>query len=123
MKEKGPPPLPPGDASEQTVDYVRSPVARRPTIDSLLPPGAEEEPGAPPVGPAAPMLAEFISSPVGPREIARSLTGPTIDTVATRPAARTISPEERAQRRFWKNAIVFGVCVVVLLVVCLLLAR
>jgi hypothetical protein len=123
MKEKGQPPLPPGDASEQTVDFVRRPAVKRPTVDSLLPPGAEEEPAAPPIGGSAPILAEFIAPQVGPREAARSLAAPAIATITTRPVTRTISPEEREQRRFWKNAIVFGVLLAVLMVVCYLLAR
>jgi hypothetical protein len=123
MKEKGQPPLPPGDTSEQTVDFVRSRVAKPPTIDSLLPPGADAEPAAPPLVGPGPMLAEFIASQVGPREAARSLVAPAIDTMATRPVTRTLSPEEREQRRFWKNAVVFGVLLMVLMVVCFVLAR
>jgi len=123
MKEKGQPPLPPGDTGEQTVDYARGPVARKPTIDSLLPPGADEEPAPPPLVGTGPILAEFIAPEVGPREAARSLSAPAIDTLTTRPAPPAISAEERAQRRFWKNAIVFGVCLAALMVVCWLLAR
>jgi hypothetical protein len=126
MKEKGQPPVPPGDTSEQTVDFVQSRGPRKPTIDALLPPGADEEPAPPPL--AGPILAEFIAPQVGPRESARPLGVPAIDPIASDPiarqrAARAISPEEKAQWRFWKNAIVFGVCLVVLMVVCFLLAR
>lgn len=123
MKEKGQSPLPPDDASEQTVDFVRSAAGRKPTIDSLLPPGADEEPAPPPLVGSGPIMAEFIAPQVGPRESARSLSERTIDTITTRAVTRTISPDERAQRRFWKNAIVFGVLLAVLMVVCYLLAR
>jgi len=119
---RSPPSLPPDDADEQTTEYVH-PVPRKPTIDALLPPGADEEPAPPPLVGPGPMMAEFIAPEVGPREAARALSAPTIDTIATPPARRAISPEERAQRRFWKNAILFGVCLVVLMVVCFLLAR
>ena len=122
MKEKGPP-LPPDDAGEQTIDFVRRQNLKRPSVDSLLPPGADEEPAPPPLVGSGPMMAEFIAPQVGPREAARSLEAPAIDTLSTRTVARTISPEEREQRRFWKNAIVFGVLLVVLMVVCWLLAR
>src|SRR3954468_22372514 len=102
MKEKGQPPLPPGDTGEQTVDYARSPVSRKPTIDSLLPPGADEDPAPPPLGGSGPILAEFVAPQVGPREAARSLAAPEIDTIPTeiakRRVARAISPEKRAQR-------------------------
>src|SRR5262245_11607439 len=123
MKEKGQPPLPPDDTNEQTVDFVRGAASRKPTIDSLLPPGADEEPAPPPMVGSGPILAEFIAPEVGPRDSGRSLAAPAIDTVTTRAVARTISPEAREQRRFWKNAIVFGVLLVVLMVVCWLLAR
>ncbi len=122
MKERGPP-LPPGEDSEQTVDFVRGAAGRKPTIDSLLPPGADEEPAAPPLVGSGPILAEFIAPQVGPRDSIRSLAAPEIDTLTTRPVAKTISPEEKAQRRFWKNVIVFGVLLLVLMVVCYLLAR
>ena len=123
MKEKGQPQLPPDDASEQTVDFVRGAGGRKPTVDSLLPPGADEEPAPPPLVGSGPLMAEFIAPQVGPREAARALEKPTIDTLTTRAVTRTISPEEREQRRFWKNAIVFGVLLLVLMVVCWLLAR
>jgi len=123
MKEKGQPPLPPDDSSEQTVDFVRRQELERSTVDSLLPPGADEEPAPPPMVGSGPIMAEFIAPQVGPREVGRSLDAPAIDTGVTRLMARTISPEEREQRRFWKNAIVFGVLLVVLMLVCWLLAR
>ena len=123
MKEKGQPPRPPGDASEQTVDFVRRQDLKRPTVDSLLPPGAGEEPAPPPMVGSGPIRAEFIAPQVGPRDSAPSLSGTTIDAIATRAVTRTISPEEREQRRFWKNAIAFGVLLAVLMVVCWLLAR
>jgi hypothetical protein len=123
MREKGQPPLPPGDTSEQTVDFVRSPAAKPATIESLLPPGADEEPAPPPLVGPGPIFAESIAPQVGPRGSARHLSAPVIDTITTRPIRQAISPEERAQRRFWKNAIVFGVLLVVLMVVCYLLAR
>jgi hypothetical protein len=51
------------------------------------------------------------------------LEAPAIDSLTKRAVARTISAEEREQRRFWKNAIVFGVLLAVLMVVCYWLAR
>jgi hypothetical protein len=122
MNEKGPPPLP-GDTNERTVDYGRGSNARKRSVDSLLPPGADEEPGPPPLAGSAPMLAEFIAPQVGPRESVRPLVVPEIDTIATQPVGRGISTEEKAQRRFWKNVVVFGVCLVALMIVCFLLAR
>src|SRR5262249_47419564 len=104
-------------------DFVRRQELERPTVDSLLPPGADEEPPPPPMVGSGPIMAEFIAPQVGPREAGRSLDAPAIDTGVTRLMARTISPEEREQRRFWKNAIVFGVLLVVLMLVCWLLAR
>ena len=118
---KAQPPLPPDDASDQMADYIQSPVSRKPTIDSLLPPGAEEEPEPPPVG-LAPILAEFMAPQVGPRGSA-GLRPPMIETNTVRAARQAISAEEKEQRRFWRNAIVFGVCLVVLMAVCFLLAR
>lgn len=123
MKEKGQPPLPLDDASEQTVDFVHGAAGRKPPIDSLLPPGADEEPAPPPLVGSGPIMAEFIGPQVGPREAARPLAVPVIDTITPRAITRTISPEEREQRRFWKHAIVFGVLLAVLMVVCWLLAR
>ena len=123
MREKGQPPLPPADASEQTVDFVRSPAAKPAAIDSPLPPGADEEPAPPPLVGSGPILAEFIAPQVGPEASARPLSAPVINTITTRPVRQAVSAEEKAQRRFWKNAIVFGVLLVVLMVVCYLLAR
>jgi len=123
MAQKGQPPLPPHETGEQTVDFVRGAASRKPTIDSLLPPGVDEEPSPPPPVGSGPIMAEFIVPQVGPREAGRSLAVPAIDTLTTRSVMRTISPEEREQRRFWKHAIVFGVLLAVLMVACWLLAR
>src|SRR5438552_17039789 len=124
MKEKAQPPLPPGDASENTVDYARSPVVRKPTIDSLLPPGAETEPAAPPVGTASQAVApRFVVPQVAAPYATQLQSAPPIVTDSKRAATRALLPEEKAQRRFWKNAILFGFFVVVLMVVCYLLAR
>src|SRR2546430_5447148 len=94
---KAPPPVPPDDTNEQTADFVHSPVSRKPMIDALLPPGAEEEPEPPPVG-LAPILAEFMAPQVGPRGGA-GLPPPMIETGTVRAARQAISAEEKEQRR------------------------
>src|SRR5207247_1736794 len=105
------PPPPPGDASEQTVDYARGPVAQKSSIDALLPPGAESEPAPPPVretehGAFRSPAASFRH----PTSVERQ--APSIIADCQQPQAPKLSPEEKAQRRFWKNVIVFGVCLV-----------
>jgi hypothetical protein len=119
---KAQPSLPPGDSSEETLDYVNRPVGRKPAIDSLLPPGADEEPAPPPLVGSGPMLAEFMAPSVGPRSTAE-LQPPVIEMDTAGAVGQAISPEKKAQRRFWRNAIVFGVCLIVLMAVCFLLAR
>ena len=121
---KAQPPHPPGDAAEKTVDYVYNQVSRKPTIDALLPPGAETEPAPPPVGASVPAAAAgFVVPQLAPREATHAQLSSPFVTDSKRTTAPTISPEERAQRRFWKNAILFGFFVVVLMAVCYLLAR
>jgi hypothetical protein len=89
-----PPPLPTGGATPP------SPALSK--VATLLPPGADIDVAA--ESPRAPLPAIQIAPGDG---VAHS----------------GLTAEERAQRRFLKNAIVFGVLVVILFVVFLLMAR
>jgi len=91
--------LPPSSVAKSPVEkVVRSASAdvEKPSIDALLPPGAEDQAEAPPARATQPSFA--------------------LQNTATRAA-------QRAERRLWKNAIMFGFFIVVLIVVFYFLAR
>ena len=124
----------PATGFEQTVALVKPPPVARPKVDSLLPPGSEAEPGAPPVAPiedrasgvpAAGPPAALASPPLTFFLPGDSQPVPQGMPVIAAPAkeGHRLSMEERDQLRFWKNAAVFGIFLVVLMVVCWWLAR
>ena len=91
-------------------------------MENLLPPGA--------LGPASvsiggPMPPPTITSlPAGgPAPLSLASRAPMIRSDRPRVAVHKLSPEEKAVRRLRKNAIVFGLSIVVLIVVFYLLAR
>jgi len=117
VKEK-PPPLPPG--SEPTIAFERSPPpVSKPKIDSLLPPGAEEA-AVPPAmsGAAVETPPNFTLPSQGLSAFADIKVAPAIASATTQEKSL-----ERAERRFWKNAILFGVSIVVLLLLFYWMAR
>jgi hypothetical protein len=117
VKEK-PPPLPPG--SESTIAFERSPPpVSKPKIDSLLPPGAEEA-----VVPAD-MSRTAAETPPNFTLPSQGLSAFSDIKVVPEIAGATIQEKsvERAERRFWKNAILFGVSIVVLLMLFYWMAR
>jgi hypothetical protein len=102
--------LPPGAAA--TASVVVSP-----PLDELLPPGAASA--------CAPPESDDVSAK---SYVPIVITKPTKAPASTRqsPPASAVSrltPKERAERRMVKNAILFGVCIVALVIVFYLLAR
>jgi hypothetical protein len=122
------PPPPPPPASNQSISSdatdLLPPSAPAPTsvavnepLDELLPPGtpaAAMPPASESAGPQSfvPTIITRPKQPPAPRREPRPA-----------PIVNRLSPKERAQRRLVKNAIVFGVCLVALVVVFYLLAR
>jgi hypothetical protein len=109
VKQK-PPPLLPG--SEPTIAFERSPPpVSKPKIDSLLPPGAEEA-----VVPAE-MSRAAVETPPNLTLPSQGLSAFGDIKMVPEIAGGTTQEKslQRAERRFWKNAILFGVSIVVLL--------
>ena len=73
-------------------------------------------------GPTNDEPPQFIAS--APHELISVVEPPKLDVSSTRRVAiRRLSPAEKAQRRLVKNAILFGVCIIVLVIVFYFLAR
>lgn len=126
----------PSAGFEQTVAYVRAPPVARAKVDSLLPPGSEAEPNGSPVvpnGAAAPPVGSLDAPVIVAMRIPPSAFSPAVESrpvpqampviAAPVKGKQRLSVEERDQLRFWKNIVVFGFFVVVLMVVCWWLAR
>jgi hypothetical protein len=115
VKEKPPPLL--SDA-EPTIAFQRSPQpAVKSKVDSLLPPGAEEAATAPVLHPSVNSPPSFKLPPHASAfseiNIAPAVAGATTQEKSL----------ERAERKFWKNAILFGLSIAALLALFYWMAR
>jgi hypothetical protein len=123
---------------DNSVELIVPPSGSSTSIDALLPPGADAAPVeeriveqipppeppqlAPPPFSAAPSTPLAFPALEGSRARPKQ-RGKTAPRAQPQVEVRQLSSEVKAQRRLRKNAIVFGLCLIVLTIVFYLLAR
>jgi hypothetical protein len=105
---------------EPTRKASESEIAAR--LTAILPPGIPDTPPADADAPSPPPPAVTPPDAIVPAVFAATDVN-TSDKVHQAQPARRLSPQERAQRRFWKNLAAFLVCIAVLIAVFYWLAR
>jgi hypothetical protein len=116
----------PAGAIEPTMDFSRQPSPPGITADSLLPPGATDEPlpePPPVISPPSVFTLPVVAASrrTEPTAAPTSLAAPTpTASPATHPP---LTKAERHSQRLLRHAILFGFFVAVLIVICAILAR
>ena len=97
------------------------PPSKPPPATNLLPPGVELPPGIKEA--TSTWIAPAAEPPPIAKPEARIAGSPPLVVNVIKPATPRLTPEEREQFRLWKNVIVFGFLVAVLVLVFWVLAR